>query len=132
MEDRFSKALWELGQDNPDLQEAIAKSITGEKEKGYSIPTKQFVYEHPADQLPTGQDIHTTVFTMEDPKQREYTIEDIKKIDQYTIKEVAQHLARWTSYLTLQEAEGRDLSPIERTLKDIDITSLAILAVLAV
>lgn len=134
MEDRFNKALWELGVDNPELQKAILKSIEGEDPKsgGYSIPTKNFIIEHPADRLPTGQDIHITAFNKEDPDQKQRYIEEIKKIDQCAIKEVAQHLAKWTAYLTLKEAEGQELTPIERTLKDIDITALALVAVFAV
>ena len=129
MIDSFSKALWELGVDNPDAQRAIADSITGNSKEetftGYSIPTRQYCEA-------TGEveDIHTTALIgVDDEEKREQIVKNIKKIDSMTIGELARTLNYVRVAYLVKEAEGKEVQPPEQTLRDIDITLLAFYAV---
>ena len=122
MEDRFNKMLWELGLNNPEAREAIARTINSPTE--YSIPTREYALEE-GDLIPTGYDIHYKVSGIKDAEQRERAVARIKQADATTVKELAIRLNVLSTAYTLKEAEGEELTPQERTLKDLDITALA-------
>lgn len=129
MLDSFSKALWELGADNPDAQKAIADTLAGnpkqeESFKGYSIPTR--VYCEATGEV---EDIHTTAFTnIEEEERREKIITALKKVDSMTVGELARLLNEIRIAYLVKEAEGKEVQPPEQTLRDIDITLLAFYA----
>lgn len=122
MEDIFSKTLWELGTNNPEVRKAIARTINNPTE--YSIPTREYALEE-GDLIPTGYDIHYKASQIENPEQRERAVARIKQADEATVKELALRLNVLSIAYTLKEADGKELTPQERTLKDLDITALA-------
>ena len=125
MSNDYTKMLWEMAVDSPALQEALIKSMS--KDIGrYSIPTRHWEIEHPDDRLPTGHTIHWAVTQMEDDTQMEKVAKAIKETESITIGQLSR-IATWASIAIMaKEAEGAELSPEERTLKDIDITALAL------
>lgn len=128
MNDEFNKTLWGLGEDSPELQRAIAKSMEAkESKRGYSIPT--LTLNSVTEEL---EDIHVTAFTdVEDPEQRDRLVNAIKKVDSMTVGELARVIGYGRVALILKEAKGEELTEQEKTLRDIDITSLALTAVYA-
>lgn len=123
MIDDFSKSLWELGENSPELQKAIAKSLTSGEY--YSIPTRQYCEA-------TGEveDIHTLALVdAKTESQREAVVTNLKKIDNMTIKELAEVLSYVRVAYLVKEAEGKKVEEPEKTLRDIDITLLAFYAV---
>lgn len=118
MTDNFNKALWELGLDNPDVREAIAKTINGPAH--YSIPTRKL-------STLTGEleDITLTVYEIEDKDQREREIAKVERAFNIPVKELVLRLNILHTAYTLKEVQGEELTPQERTLKDLDITALA-------
>lgn len=123
MKDKFNQLLWELGLENPEAQATIARVINSPTL--YSIPTREYIREHPSDQLPTGKDIHAKVFDIEDLDQREKAIARIKEADATTVKELSLRLNALSIALTLKEIQGETLTAQERTLKDLDLPALA-------
>ena len=123
MRDKFNRELLDLALTSPELQEAIAKTITSPVE--YSIPTRTWELEDARDRLPTGQTIHRAVVGIEDAEQRERAIEKVKQADSATVRDLAIRLNILSIAYTLKEAEGKTLTPQEKTLKDLDITALA-------
>ena len=128
MNDNFNSILWELGKDSPELQEAIAHSMKTPPElRGYSIPTRTYCEA-------TGEveDIHITAFTdIEDPAKRDIATRNIKRVDSMTVGELARTLNYCRAHLIAKEVKGQELTEPEKTIRDIDITALAVIAVLA-
>lgn len=120
MNDKFNKLLWDLGRDTPEVQEAIAHSMSTAS-KGYSIPTRQYCKA-------TGEveDIHTYFIDKEDPAQREKLANALKQVDNMTVGELAKILNYTRVALTLKEVDGQELTEPEKTLKDLDISALAL------
>ena len=123
MTDNYSRELLDLALTNPDLQEAIARSITSPDV--YSIPTRTWTLEDARDKIPTGQTIHTRAVLIEDAEERERAIDRVKRADNATVKDLAQRLNILSIAYTLKEAQGEELTPQEKTLRDLDITALA-------
>lgn len=124
MNDNFNKLLWDLGRDNPEIQEAIAHSMsTGTR--GYSIPTRK--YCKATEEV---EDIHTYFIDKEDPEQREKLAQALKQVDNMTVGQLAKILNYTRVALTLKEVEGQELTEPEKTLKDIDISALALVTAL--
>ena len=124
MYDDLSKALWELGSDHPELQGAIAQTINSEK--GYSIPTRRY-----SEVLDEVGDIHEYYLDIaQDEEHREKLAQLIKKIDSMTVGELSTQLNYVRVAMLVKEVEeGGELTPVEKTLRDIDITMLAITAI---
>ena len=123
MTDNYSRELLDLALTNPDLQEAIARSITSPDV--YSIPTRTWTLEDARDKIPTGQTIHTRAVLIEDAEERERAIDRVKRADNATVKDLAKRLNILSIAYTLKEAQGEELTPQEKTLRDLDITALA-------
>lgn len=109
----------------PPLRAIDAKELKEPVEgRGYSIPTRLLCKA-------TGEveDIHTGIADIVDDAQREKLIQTIKKVDSMTVGELAKaaNLARIA--LTLKEIQGEKLTEQERTVKDIDIATLALFIV---
>lgn len=122
----FISEVWELGRDNPDFIEIVARAITKtSKETGYSIPVREYCNA-------TGEieDIHLNYLNIEDEKKREKIEKIIKRVDQLTIGELAKELST-LSLLYRIKGTSEELEPYEKTLKDIDITRLALFTLLA-
>ena len=117
MDERFSKELWELGLKNPELQTAIAESITGDSKnyKGYSIPTG---------------DITLAVFDEKHEENRDKLLQIIKTASEMKVKDLARIFSELRISLTVAEVQGEELKPHEETLKDIDVTALASFALI--
>ena len=127
MNDDINRKLWSMAVDSPELQQAIIRSMsTGSGSGGYKIPTRQYCET-------TGEveDIHFNLLDMEDPAQKEELIKAIQKVDRMTVGQLAKILSYTSTALRVKEAEGMKLSEPERTLRDIDITYLALAAVLS-
>lgn len=118
MNDEFNKALWELGEDNPELQKAIAHTIVNAE--GYSIPTRRV--STITEEL---EDITVTVMEIEDEAQRERAIARIKQARELTVADLATRLNILSIAYRIKEAKGETLTAQERTLRDLDITALA-------
>ena len=123
MNDTFNKLLWDLGRDTPEVQEAIAHSMSTAS-KGYSIPTRQYCKA-------TGEveDIHTALIDIEEEETREKLTQAIKKIDSMTVGELAKMLNFSRVALLLKEAEGHELTEPEKTIRDIDISLFALVSI---
>ena len=123
MNNDFNKALWKLGEDRPELQKAIARTIVNAG--GYVIPTRKLCKA-------TGEveDIHIGIADIEDEEHRGKLIQAIRKADSLTVRELAQLLSWERVDLCVREAKGETLTEEEKTLRDIDITTLALYAIL--
>lgn len=115
-------SFWELAGDFPELREALIKAGS---EGLYSIPVRKWEIEHPADKLPTGHTISWELLKMEDPDKREKAIQNIRKIENMTVGQLATLANYASTEYEIREASGQELSPVEQTIKDIDITLLA-------
>lgn len=116
MNDDFNRQLLELASTSPDIQEALKKSFSTEG-WGYSIPTG---------------DICLDVFELSEKAQgRDIIVQAIKKAQSLTVQELSQRLAELRVALNVKMAEGETLAPLEKTLRDIDITALATWALVA-
>lgn len=113
MEDKFTQTLFTMALDNPDLQHAIISSMS--KDKGYSIPTG---------------DITLSVFGMEEGTTQDKLIQAIHTARDLRVKDLAKILGELRVALMLEEVEGEKLSPSEETLRAIDITALATIALI--
>lgn len=110
MNDDFNRQLLELASTSPDLQEALKKSFTAGS-CGYTIPTG---------------DICVDVFELSEKAQgRDFIVQAIKKAQSLTVAELAQMLGELRVALNVKMVEGEALLPLEKTLKDIDITAIA-------
>ncbi len=122
MNDDFNKRLWEMAIDSPDLQQAIKKSMSTEN-KGYTIPTRRY-----SEVLEEVGDIHSYYLDMaKDEAQKEKLAQIIKSIDSMTIGELATQLNYVRVAMLVKEVENeKELTEVEKTLRDIDITLLAL------
>ena len=113
MNDKFNQALFETAMKSPDLQQAILNSMgSGSK---YSIPTG---------------DITVSVFEDENEKRKGFVLEAIKMARDVTVADLAKILAEVRAGLIIKEVQGEKLSEHEKTLRDIDITHLAVFALI--
>lgn len=121
MNDVFNKTLWELASTSPDLQEALKKSMRG---AGYSIPTRTHCKA-------TGEveDIHFSALDIEDAEKRERFLNAVKSVDSMKVGEIAKLLNYARVAIVVKEAEGEELTEVEKTLKDIDFSLLAMFIV---
>lgn len=104
MIDKFSSALWELGKDSPEVQQIIANSMTGDT--GYFIPTGDFI-----ESLPSSI--------------KDKVIKNLQPTLSMTVEEIATRLSIIRAELTELEEQGTELAPAQKTLKDLDIITLA-------
>lgn len=110
MNDSFKKTLWSLASSNPDLQQAIIKAM-GINGGGYSIPTG---------------DITVSIFEDVEEDQRGKWIKAIDTARELKVKDLARMLGELRPAIILKEAQGEELKVHEKTLRDIDITALAV------
>lgn len=128
MIDKFDSLVWELGKDSPEARDAIIKSLSPAQEEepaGYYIPTRRY--------LPltdSVEDIHLGYTVIEDPEQRERLAQAIKKVDSMTVGQLAKRLGELRAYLIAKEVTGGEVTPLDKTLRDIDISYLALIAFL--
>ena len=121
MNDDFTKMILELARDRQDIQNALIKSADISKQ-GYSIPTVH--YSKALDEV---TDIHYGHIDYDlTEAQREQLIKNIKKIDSMTVGQLAKMCNYARIALRLKEAEGQELTDPERTIRDIDVTMLAL------
>ena len=118
MTDNFDSLLWELGSNSPEMQKAIARTIA--KEESYAIPVRRV--SKATGELET---LTTTIFEVEDPEVRERAVADLKQALALTVKDLAKRLNILHIAYKVKEAQGEELTPQERTLRDLDITALA-------
>lgn len=123
MNDNFTQTLWELGEDSPEVRKAIAQAINNEA--GYNIPTRRY-----SEVLDEVGDIHEYYLDIAQTEEhREALAQLIKKVDNLTIGELARQLNYVRVAMLVKEVEeGKELTPVEKTLRDIDITMLALTA----
>lgn len=123
MKDDFNARLWQMASNSPDLQEALKKNFRKEGE-GYSIPVRTYCEA-------TGEveDIHYSIADIEDDTQRERFMDAIKSIDSMTVGEVSKMLGYASVAVRVKQAEGEELTPIEETLRDFDLTLFAMYVV---
>lgn len=117
-ENKQSSISWLTGSiDAKELKEPV-------EEKGYSIPTRRLCKA-------TGEveDIHIALADIVDDAQREKLIQAVKKVDSMTVGELAKAASLARVALTLKEVQGEELTEQERTVKDIDIATLALFIV---
>lgn len=104
MIDKFSSALWELGKDNPEVQKIIANSIS--HDTGYFIPTGDFIENLP----------HNI---------KDKVIQNLQPVLNMTVEELAVRLRLIRAELLALEEQGTRLEGAQKTLKDLDIVTLA-------
>ena len=121
MNDEFNTTLWKMASTSPDLQEALKRNF---RTAGYSIPTRTYCEA-------TGEleDIHFSLADIEDDDQRERFIQAVKSIDDMRVGDIATQLNYARVNILVKEAEGKELTDIEKTLKDLDFTLLAMFIV---
>lgn len=121
MNDDFNTTLWKMASTSPDLQEALKRNF---RTAGYSIPTRTYCEA-------TGEleDIHFSLADIEDDDQRERFIQAVKSIDDMRVGDIATQLNYARVNILVKEAEGKELTDIEKTLKDLDFTLLAMFIV---
>ena len=110
MDDRFNAKLFELAIDSPDLQQALLNGMMCGSNK-YSIPTG---------------DITVSVFEDDNEKRQQFVKDAIHIARDLTVKDLARMLAELRVDLILKEVQGETLPEWEKTLRDIDITHLAV------
>ncbi len=117
--DTFDKEVWKLGVDHPENREAIARTLTSLASE-YTIPVRKL-------STLTGElePITMTVYEIEDPTARERAISDVKTAQSMTVRDLATRLGVLHIYYRMKEANGEELTPTEKTLRDLDITALA-------
>lgn len=104
-----------------DSSEPTASIKNRESKNCYSIPTRKY-------SKATGEvvDIHTYFTEIEDEAQRGKLLQAIRKADSMTIGELSRMAGYARVEINLKEAEGKELTEPERTIRDIDLTTLAI------
>ena len=107
----FMKELYKMALSNPELQEAIAQRITSPPE--YSIPTRK---NNPLTKEATPADPEQTVLE---------NLASWHIASQETVGELAKKLEVLNKAYTAKEEQGEELTPQERTLKDLDIIALS-------
>lgn len=107
------REIWNLAQNNPELQQVLLKDKLSRDL--YSIPTG---------------DIKLDVFTLyQTEESQQKAIDLIKAVGRLDVNKISELLTHLQIYLQLKEAQGEELTPQEKTLKDIDILKLAVCAV---
>ena len=109
MYNNFNSELFRLAQESPALQDIFLNALAN-----YSIPTGN---------------IKESVFDMEDPNKVETIVKAINQADSLTVAQLDKMAGELRVALTLEEVKGRELLPYEKTLKDIDISALAVFIV---
>lgn len=119
MNDEFNTTLWKMASTSPDLQEALKRNF---RTAGYSIPTRTYCEA-------TGEveDIHFSVADIEDDTQRAKFMDAIAEVDRLTVGDLAKMLGYVRVALLVKEAEGTELTAVEETLRDIDISLFALM-----
>lgn len=107
--DKFSKELWKLGEDSPELQQMIANMLSNTS-GGYSIPTGDYL---------------TRYINMDDKTAERFT-KITGRLADITLRDLYKMQAELSTYYTLEEVQGRELEPYEKTLRDIDLVTLAL------
>lgn len=111
----FYRALLQEALDSPTLLSSIAGKLSG---PSYSIPTGNSFKDFRVEDGPM-LDKRLKLFQKAMAEARAMTIEDLAHV----LDELREE------YLAF-EAQGRELNAVEQTLRDIDILSLAVLAIL--
>ncbi len=110
MNNFFNAELFRLAQDSPEFQGIFLNALTDK----YTIPTGNMM-----------EDIINSV----EPDEVEEYEAFIKEVENLTIAQLAKIIADVSKALTVAESKGVDLNPLLITLKDIDVTALAVFAV---
>ena len=108
------KSIWELGADNPAIQEAIIKTMSNASGY-YSIPTG---------------DITVSAFRGEDSPFRDSVIQALKVAMDMKLRDISKMLEVVRHSIILKEVQDKPLAEYEKTLRDIDIVSLAVFTLL--
>ena len=114
MTDTIDRRLWELGADTPELQKIIAGKINRESE-GYKMPLgniREYLY---------GLDISE--------ERREHIAQNIHDIDALSVKAVTIAFEELRAALIVKEVQGEELTPVEKTYKDIDLTAFILFGI---
>lgn len=106
----FNEAFFKLAQDSPELQDSILTALTDK----YTITTGNMI-----------EDIINAV----EPDEVEELEAFIKKVENLTVAQLAKIITDVSNALTVAKSKGVDLNPLLVTLKDIDVTALAVFAV---
>ena len=106
----IDKSIWELGVDNPAIQESIIKAVNTANGY-YSIPTG---------------DILTSAFSGEDSPLKDKVIQAIDIVLKMKLEDILKMKNRVRQELILKEVLETPLADYEKTLRDIDIVSLAV------
>lgn len=113
----MDKRLWEMGLNSPELQKILADSM------------KEDTGETPGYKMPLGN-IREYIFSdkiKEDARER--AVQQIHDIDKLSFKAISTAFAELQVALTLKEVKGEPLTPLEKTLKDIDLTAFVLLGI---
>lgn len=112
MDSEYNKKLWQIAVNNPSLQEAIIK-IRSKDSRGYLLLTRGF-----------------EKILQEDAKTEEDLLfhAEMKKLaENLTVKDLAEITSQVQELIAYrEEVKGEKISRLEKTVKDIDITSMAI------
>jgi hypothetical protein len=113
MTDEFNRQIWELAKTSPDLQEALLNGkLKGKEREPYWLPKT---------------DLRDAVFNL-DEEARDKWLQVMKKAyNEMTLKQIALMQGELKPALEIAEIKGEELSEIEKTLKDVNIFTLAIL-----
>lgn len=104
--------LWKIAIDAPELQEALIKA-GNDSAGGYKLPLGN---------------IREYIFSADIPEERrEKTVQQIHDLDGWTLKEITKAFDELRVALTVKEAKGEELTPLEKTYKDADLTAFVLL-----
>ena len=112
MNDDFDNALWAMVKDSPCLQKAIMSGLDTEHQ-GYSIPVGNIL---------------ESVFEMDDDITRNNYLTLIDIAGSMKVKDLDNLLKELRAMLIASELEGNELTIEEKTLRDIDILSFTLWA----
>lgn len=121
MLDTLDDMIWQLGTTTgPAIREEILKAYA-RSSPSYSVPRRM---PGASGELETLQE---RIFSIPEERGKAQAIRDPKKVDQMTVGELTERLALIHTYYRIQDVKGALLLPEERTLRDLDITALALL-----
>ena len=106
----IDKSIWDLGADNPAIQESIIKALSTASGY-YSIPTG---------------DIVTSIFSKDDSPLKDKMVQALDIARNMKVKDLAHIMVELRPALIIKEIEGAELAEYEKTLRDIDIASIAV------
>lgn len=117
----FYKPLWEMGVDNPEQREEIAKTVTSLASE-YSIPVRKV--SNLTGEL---EDITITIQEQDfaSEKVKEKVLIELDFALHETVQDLATKLGLLHAHYRIKEARGEELTAQEKTLRDLDITALA-------